>query len=170
MEWFYSQRGKQHGPVGTNEILQKIWIGELHPTDLAWRAGMGGWQAISSIPELQATQVIAGPPTLPEVGNVGTDSPYKPPALRAGVRISTEPPNYMWQAIVVTLFCCLPLGIPAIIYASQVDTMKYRGDIDGARLASAKARFWFLLSAGVTVGIILLIVLFFGVSALVVGL
>ena len=30
-------------------------------------------------------------------------------------------PNYLVQAILVTIFCCLPLGIVSIVYAAQVN-------------------------------------------------
>ena len=30
-------------------------------------------------------------------------------------------PNYRIPSILVTIFCCLPLGIAAIIFAAQVD-------------------------------------------------
>src|SRR5437762_2059610 len=30
-------------------------------------------------------------------------------------------PNYLAQAILVTVFCCLPFGIPAIVFAAQVN-------------------------------------------------
>lgn len=57
-------------------------------------------------------------------------------------------PNHLVWAILSTLFCCLPLGIVSIVFASQVDGKRAAGDIAGAREASAKAKFWALLSAG----------------------
>ena len=57
-------------------------------------------------------------------------------------------PNHLVWAILSTLFCCLPLGIVSIVFASQVDGKRAAGDIAGARDASAKAKFWALLSAG----------------------
>jgi hypothetical protein len=58
-------------------------------------------------------------------------------------------PNYLVQSILVTLFCCLPLGIPAIIFASQVNTKLQAGDLDGAAEASQKAKKWCWWSFGV---------------------
>ena len=37
-------------------------------------------------------------------------------------------PNYLVQAILTTLFCCLPFGIVAIVYAAQVNTKIEAGD------------------------------------------
>ena len=55
-------------------------------------------------------------------------------------------PNHLVWAILMTLFCCLPGGIVALVYASRVDTLVATGNIDQAREASDKARFWCLLS------------------------
>ena len=41
-------------------------------------------------------------------------------------------PNYLVQAILVTVFCCLPFGIPAIVFAAQVNSKVAAGDIHGA--------------------------------------
>ena len=68
-------------------------------------------------------------------------------------------PNYLAQSILVTLFCCLPLGIPAIVYAAQVNSKVQAGDIQGAIAASNKARMWGWISfgLGLFVGVIYLI-------------
>jgi hypothetical protein len=58
-------------------------------------------------------------------------------------------PNYLWQSIAVTLCCCPPLGIPAIVHASRVNSHLAIGDITSAKDASGKARTWTLLSVGV---------------------
>ena len=58
-------------------------------------------------------------------------------------------PNYLWQAIVCTICCCVPLGIPAIVYAAQVNSKIAQGDIPGARQASNNARMWCWIAFGV---------------------
>jgi hypothetical protein len=57
-------------------------------------------------------------------------------------------PNYLVFAILVTVFCCLPTGIAAIIYAAQVNTKLQAGDIAGAQLSSKNAKLWTLISVG----------------------
>jgi hypothetical protein len=74
-------------------------------------------------------------------------------------------PNHLVWAILSTLFCCLPLGIVSIVYASQVDGKRAAGDIAGAREASVKAKFWAMLSAGlalIPITLYLAFVLFLG--------
>jgi hypothetical protein len=65
-------------------------------------------------------------------------------------------PNYLVQSILVTVFCCLPFGIAAIVFASQVNTKLQAGDITGAMEASRKAKLWSWLAfgVGVLVGVI----------------
>jgi hypothetical protein len=79
-------------------------------------------------------------------------------------------PNHLVWAILSTLFCCLPLGIGSIVYASQVDGKRAAGDIAGAREASDKAKFWAMLSAGLAVIPILLYLIFLIVLGVVGGL
>ncbi len=54
-------------------------------------------------------------------------------------------PNYLTQAILVTIFC-IPLfgifGIVAIIYAAQVNPRSQAGDYEGAVKASNNAKKW----------------------------
>ena len=66
------------------------------------------------------------------------------------------PATYLWQAIVVTALCCPPFGIPAIVFAAQVQSRYQSGDIEGALNASKKARnfsIWALIT-GIIVNII----------------
>jgi hypothetical protein len=60
------------------------------------------------------------------------------------VRVSN---NLVW-AILATLFCCLPLGIVAIVYAAQVDSRLAAGDIAGARQSAQAAATWSWVSFG----------------------
>jgi Interferon-induced transmembrane protein len=95
-----------------------------------------------------------GPPQYPP--------PYPPPAY-------TQPPwpggaapaiqTYLIPAILVTLFCFLPTGIAAIVFASQVSSKKNVGDYNGAARASKQARLWTIVSAAVGILFILIIVI-----------
>ena len=58
-------------------------------------------------------------------------------------------PNYLAQAILCTVFCCVPFGIVGIVYAAQVNGLLGRGDIAAAQIASRKARTWCWVSFGV---------------------
>jgi hypothetical protein len=71
-------------------------------------------------------------------------------------------PNYLWQSIVVTLCCCLPLGIVSIIFAAQVNSKLAQGDIAGAQDASQKAKMFALIGFGVGIVVIILSMIFNG--------
>ena len=62
-------------------------------------------------------------------------------------------PNYLVQAVLVTIFCCLPFGIVSIVFAAQVNGKVSAGDIAGAREASRRAKTWAWISFGVGLGV-----------------
>lgn len=75
----------------------------------------------------QSLQPGAAPP-LPVTGQV----------IPPGVTVQ----NYLAFAILTTVLCCLPAGIPAIIYAAQVNSKLQSGDFSGAQAASNNAKMW----------------------------
>ena len=68
--------------------------------------------------------------------NARTDA--APPAGAPKPQVTT----YLLPAILVTLLCCIPFGIVAIVYAAQVSTKVAAGDIQGAMDSSGKAKMW----------------------------
>jgi hypothetical protein len=58
-------------------------------------------------------------------------------------------PNYLVQAILVTIFCCLPFGIVAIVFAAQVNGKLAAGDYAGAVQTSNQAKMWCWVSFGI---------------------
>lgn len=66
---------------------------------------------------------------------------YQAPIAQAYTPVPAQQiPNYLVQAILVTLFCCLPFGIAAIVFAAQVNGKVAAGDIQGALNASKQAK------------------------------
>jgi hypothetical protein len=74
-------------------------------------------------------------------------------------------PNYLVHAILVTLFCCAPLGIVAVIYAAQVNGKVQAGDYTGAVNYSRNAKLWCWLAFGIG---LLFIIFWIGMQVLVV--
>ncbi|MBF0320436.1 MAG: CD225/dispanin family protein [Nitrospirae bacterium] len=63
-------------------------------------------------------------------------------------RVDEYVPDYLVWSILATLFCCLPIGIVAIVYSSQVNTRLRAGEIVEARENSRKAKMWCLIAVG----------------------
>jgi len=74
------------------------------------------------------------------------------PAPQARQQAPIQVSNYLVQAILVTVFCCLPFGIVAIVYAAQVNGKIQMGDAQGALDYSRKARTWCWVSFGIGFG------------------
>ncbi len=84
---------------------------------------------------------------------IGINQEIKHFQLGEKIMTNQSVPNYLPQAILVTLFCCLPIGIAAIIQAAQVNTKLQAGDYEGAILASEQAKklCWWSFWAGVAI-------------------
>jgi hypothetical protein len=76
-------------------------------------------------------------------GSIGSGS-LGDPEFGPGFGPPPDIPNYLWQSIAVTLCCCWPVGIPAIVFAARVNAFVASGNYTGAREASQRARNWVL--------------------------
>ena len=54
---------------------------------------------------------------------------------------------YIIFSILVTLCCCLPLGIVSIVYASKINSLQNAGDYEGAKAATKKAKIFMIIGA-----------------------
>ena len=92
---------------------------------------------------------------------------WNPPPPPTGVPANV--PNYLIPAI-LSLFCCWPLSIVAIIFAAQVNGKVASGDIAGAADSAKKAKLFSFISIGLGLAMILFYVIFMvflgGVAAL----
>ena len=68
--------------------------------------------------------------------------------------------NWLVEAILVTLLCCLPFGVVGIIYAAQVNTKQQAGDMEGAEKSRREAAKWTKLGFWIGLGVIVLYILF----------
>jgi hypothetical protein len=88
-----------------------------------------------------------------------------PPSSGAPVNV----PNNLVLSI-LSLFCCTPLGIVAVIFAAQVNGKVAAGDTAGALDASKKAKMFSLISIGLGLAGILCYVLFVVIMGIGLGL
>lgn len=139
-----SQNGRTEGPYELSELRRRLNAGTLRAHDLVWQEGMTDWVRVSSVPGLVDAGNAYAAPRAPSMD-------YGPP-----------PPSHLVWAILATCLCCLPFGIVAIVYASQVESNFYAGRHLEAVRASKNAKTWTIVS----VVSIFVPFLFFALSAL----
>ena len=143
--------GERQGPFREEDLLRN----GMTPDSLVWCNGMPGWQRASEVPEL--AQYFVSQPIVPPIQQQYPRYPQYPQAPQysqgqygynqePGIQPPKPDSNLVW-AILSTVFCCLPLGIVAIIKASKVDSLYFNGDYNGAKEAAEDAKKWSIWSA-----------------------
>ena len=92
------------------------------------------------------------PPPPPPYGSDGGGYAAPPPPPIGGGAAGGPPDNKLVWSILVTLFCCLPLGVVAIIKSAEVNSKWTAGDVAGAQQSAADAGKWIKWS--VIVGVV----------------
>ena len=85
---------------------------------------------------------------------------WTPPPAAGG---TATVPNYLVPAI-ISIFCCWPLAIAAIIFATQVNGKVAAGDIAGAEDASKKAKLFSFIAIGIGLLFYIVMGLIYGVA------
>lgn len=152
MSQFYYTDGKERfGPFTIDQLVDK----NITENTLVWKEGLPDWVPARNLSELQ--------PLFPQ------QSSFPPPVnLSYNTQVIEAPPkNWLIESILVTLFCCLPLGIVGIVHATKVDTLWTSGQREEAYKASKEAGKWTKLGAiiGAVVIVLYVIMLFFGLLA-----
>ncbi len=109
------------------------------------------------------------PPPPPPYGSGGGYAAPPPPPLGGGAAAG-PPDNKLVWSILATLFCCLPLGVVAIIKSAEVNSKWNSGDVAGAHQSAADAGKWIKWSVivaiiGAVLGVILWVLLFVVLAA-----
>jgi hypothetical protein len=113
--------GKEYGPATLEQLRAWIAEGRVNNQTRIQVEGSSEWKPLAAFPEFAPTAT--------------------PPPLTAAAPRPVVP-NYLVQSILCTLFCCLPFGIPAIVFAAQVNSKLAAGDVAGAQESSRKAKMW----------------------------
>ena len=127
--------GREYGPKEETEVREWIQQGRLNALSQIKEVGEDEWVSLGSRPEFSAQQsdTATAPPL--------SAGPSAPPTYQI--------PTYLAQSILVTLCCCLPVGIPAIVYASRIDNLMRMGQYAEAQECSRKAKMWCWISFGI---------------------
>lgn len=68
--------------------------------------------------------------------------------------------TYLVFAILSTVMCCPPFGIPAIVFATKIDKLQAMGDFEGAANAAKKSKMWSIIAAAAVAVLFVLYIIF----------
>ncbi len=140
MDYYVIRNNKRQGPF-TIEQLQEAG---LTRTTKVWREGLADWTNAADVKELAEMATADAPP------------PVTTPQEEANRREPQPmPKTWLAESILVTLLCCPPFGIAAIVFASQVESMYCLGNYEMAEHKSAQARKMVLWGFGL--GLVLIV-------------
>lgn len=154
MEYWIVINEERIGPLTFEELKGY----DLKADTPVWYAGLEDWIQADQVAELaellnsegadieentedEATEVVDA-----ESVSEPEPEPAEPVMAVEEKPLRPCPPSYLVWAVLVVVLCCAPLGIPAIIYSSQVKTKYNKGDYSGARKASERAALWVILA------------------------
>ena len=147
-EYFYTDGTDKFGPFTLEELKEK----KISRETLVWFKELENWTAAGIVPELNEIFILVPPPIVKTNFN---ETNFK------NIHNQKPPKTWLLESILVTLFCCLPLGIVGIIDAAKVESRFYAGDIAEANRLSANAKKWTSVSfwIGLTIGVIYIAVM-----------
>src|SRR5690349_6458508 len=67
--WYYSQEGRECGPVSMARLVELTAAGTVKPADLVWREGMQEWTPAGRVSGLFATPPQQGTSLSPPAGS-----------------------------------------------------------------------------------------------------
>ena len=150
-QYYYTDGKERFGPFTLEQLADK----PITAQTLVWKEGLPDWVPANQLSDLQSLFSQGSTITPPIPGAYSTAPPQSPPK------------NWLIESILVTLLCCLPLGIVGIVYATKVDTLWSAGQREAAIKASQEAGKW--VKIGAITGFILIIayvfMVFFGLLA-----
>jgi hypothetical protein len=154
VQYYYTDGKERFGPFTLEELKDK----PISPTTLIWKEGLPDWVSARDLSDLESL-FAEGSPLPPLVPT------YATPVVEA------PPKNWLIESILVTILCCLPLGIVGIIHATKVDTFWSTGQREEAYKASQEAGKWVKIGAisGFIAIVLYIILMVFGVFAGIVG-
>lgn len=167
-KFYFIRNGQQIGPIEAEQLAHE----NITPQTMVWRQGMEDWKEARLLPELDflwQNNANNGASGVPPFQAPPRQQPFAPQnntpynTYANGGIPPKCPPTYLAFAIIVTIFCTWPLGIPAIINATRVEKAYNQGDFAGAERFSKAARSWSIASMAVAVALVLLwgVIVFF---------
>lgn len=173
MDYHIARNNQMLGVFAEEAVRARLRSGEFLPSDLVWCEGMPAWKPAAEVFHDAGAVPPAAPPVVaPSPTSCAGEPPVPSPASAAPVQPPPpKPDNCLVWAILATLFCCMPFGIAAIVFAAQVDSKYAGGDYAGAQKSAANAKLWLWIAFGIgcfkLIGVLayLAVVFVFGIAA-----
>ena len=151
--YYLNEQQEPVGPVTLETIGALVSSGRLPASVFVARAGdtewvpYSAWRAAASAPT--ATPAPGQARSVARKSRAGASTPSLAalPVTSIAPRTMPKPATNMVWAILSTIFCCLPLGVVAIVKAASVDSHYYAGRYLEAIQASRSAANWSAWSA-----------------------
>lgn len=164
MKYYIILNDVQLGPLEEQEIRRL----PVTPRTPVWHEGMPDWVPCADVPEL--ADIFSRPDRAPSgydpyAAAFASGAPRDVPPYAPGYSFNEVPecpPTYLAWSILVTLLCCIPFGIVAIVKSCGVTSAYNRGDYATARKDSKSAQTWIIVSVvtGLITGVLWVILLF----------
>lgn len=145
---------QQCGPF----TLQELPSRNISRDTMVWSAGMRDWTKAGNVEEL--TYLFnSKAPVLQEQQNRPQPTNYPPQNApngynqQAGYRNQNQgkwsdilpmPKNWLIESIVFSIFCCSPISVVGIFYASKVESLYYAKEYEASVRAANRAKNWSL--------------------------
>ncbi len=153
--FFIDKSENTQGPV----LLSYFQTHGIAPNTLVWYEGLPDWVKADTVPQLHPFLKESGVESMTK-HHYASELGYKyeaprctPPACKDSHTAPSKadmPKTWLFESILVTLFCCLPLGIGGIIYASRVQAlwsgMRYAEALDASNRAKQWTKWGLLLA------------------------
>lgn len=161
---------QQCGPFELRGLSNK----NIRPETMVWRPGMPDWTQAKNVADLaflfdsslpipdnkpepprrpidisKPEQAQQQQPTQSNQSNYQpqnrqTNTNRQPSEQNRWDDILPMPKNWLVESILLSIFCCSPISVVGIFYASRVETLYYAKDYEGALRASKNAKNWTL--------------------------
>lgn len=149
---------QQCGPLEPQELLSK----NIRQETMVWRSGMPDWLRADSVqelaflfdeavpmPEKKLSSVVDEPREVEQrISSSGSAVANPNNAFKQDKDIIEErpmPKNWMTESVLLSVFCCSPISVVGIFYASKVQNLYLDGKHDASYRSSDLARNWALL-------------------------
>ncbi len=153
-KYFYTDGKQKFGPFDIEELGHK----NIKKETLIWYEGLPDWTHAGDLEELSLL-IATSPPPVPDVHRQSTATGSTQGSIRnqaEAARPDTVPKTWLLESILVTIFCCMPLGIVGIINAARVEARYSAGDYAAALRASREAGTWTKVGFWIGFGVLIL--------------